>query len=435
MSFSERLYEQLTDDEDGSACIDIDEAACREAPASFALILVSHFLTKLGDALISPKTTLAWVCGVVGAPAFVAGILVPIRESGSLIPQLFVGGVIRGLPVRKWVWVAGSVAQGLAVLSIGAVVVTLEGAAAGASIIGLIVLFSFARGCCSVASKDVLGKTIPKRKRGQLTGWSASAAGLVSIAVAAFLILRPDQGDGAALYGGLIAAAGALWLVAAAVFSRLDETPGETGGSRSAAEALARLRLLATDMPFRRFVIARTLMLCTALSAPFYIALAQERIGSPGYLLGLFVAAGGLASLLSGPIWGRFADTSSRKVMAAAALLTAVTGAITVTTDRLAAGIAESAWFLPAAYFLLSIAHSGARVGRKTYVVDLGTGNRRTDYVAISNTVIGVALLLLGSLSFASGLIGNAGVIAVFAALGIAGALLSLALREIGDGE
>ena len=35
-----------------------------------------------------------------------------------------------------------------------------------------------------------------------------------------------------------------------------------------------------------------------------------------------------------------------------------------------------SAWFLPLAYFVLSVAHQGVRVGRKTYVVNLAGGNK-----------------------------------------------------------
>ena len=179
----ETVYDVLTDEEDARICDDIDEAACRERPLSFLLILASSFLTKLGDALSSPKTTLAWAATAVGAPAFVLGFLVPIRESGSMIPQLFIGSYIRQLAVRKWVWGAGSVVQFLAVAAMGLVVLSLEGAAAGWALLALVTLFSLARGFCSVASKDVMGKTIPKPKRGQLTGWSASLAGAVSIGV------------------------------------------------------------------------------------------------------------------------------------------------------------------------------------------------------------------------------------------------------------
>jgi hypothetical protein len=86
MSVIRDLYEKLTNEEDARLCRELDEDACRESPGSFFLLLASYFLTKLGDAIASPKTTLAWLTTAVGAPAFVLGMLVPIRESGSLIP-------------------------------------------------------------------------------------------------------------------------------------------------------------------------------------------------------------------------------------------------------------------------------------------------------------------------------------------------------------
>ena len=433
MALSRDLYEKLTNEEDARLCRDIDERACRESPRNFFYLLASYFLTKLGDAVASPKTTLAWLTTAVGAPAFVLGLLVPIRESGSLIPQLFIGGIVRSLAVRKWVWVAGSVVQSACIVGTGVVAFYLEGAAAGWSILALVTLFSLARGFCSVASKDVLGKTIPKKIRGQLTGWSAGAAGLVTIGVGVVLMSPFARLDQVNLIGALLVGAGLLWTVSAAVFSLVDEKPGETGGGRTVVEALAKLNLLATDKPFRRFVMTRALLMCSALSAPFYVALAQGNRGSAATVLGSFVAASGLASLLSAPVWGRFADRSSRKVMVAAALLTSGIGLLTFGVHRLLPALSGTAWFLPLAYFLLCIAHSGVRVGRKTYVVDLATGNRRTDYVAISNSVIGVLLLLVGSVGALSPVIGNAGVIAVLALMGLAGALLGTSLPETQD--
>ena len=170
--------------------------------------------------------------------------------------------------------------------------------------------------------------------------------------------------------------------------------------------------------------------MCSALSAPFFVALAQDTQGASAMVLGFFVVAAGLASLLSAPVWGRFADQSSRKVMIAAALLTASVGLLTFGVNRWLPGLGGTAWFLPLAYFTLSVAHSGVRVGRKTYVVDLATGNKRTDYVAISNTVIGVLLLLVGSIGALAPLIGNAGVIAVLSLMGLAGAAMGTTLPE-----
>jgi hypothetical protein len=66
MKFADGIYETLTDDEDARVCEDIPDEACRETPRSFVLQLFSFFFTKLGDAVASPKITLAWVTTVLG---------------------------------------------------------------------------------------------------------------------------------------------------------------------------------------------------------------------------------------------------------------------------------------------------------------------------------------------------------------------------------
>lgn len=69
MPVADELYEKLTNAEDARVCEDISDEACRETPTSFVLLLVSYFLTKVGDAIASPKTTLAPLisnAGVIG---------------------------------------------------------------------------------------------------------------------------------------------------------------------------------------------------------------------------------------------------------------------------------------------------------------------------------------------------------------------------------
>ena len=88
-------------------------------------------------------------------------------------------------------------------------------------------------------------------------------------------------------------------------------------------------------------------------------------------------------------------------------------------------------WLLPISYFVLAIAHSGVRVGRKTYVVDLASGDKRTAYVSVSNTVIGVMLLLVGSLGAIAPIIGNVGMIGLLALMGVTGAMLTATLKDV----
>jgi MFS family permease len=399
---------------------------------NFLLILTAQFTTKLGDALANPKTVLAWIMAAVEAPVGVTGMLVPIRESGSLIPQALVAGWISRRPIRKWIWVSGSLVQAACVAGMGVAALALEGLAAGVTIVALLALFSVARSFCSVAAKDVLGKTVPKHRRGRLNGFSVGAAGLVSILVGLALQLPLAQSGSVHIFGGLLISAGSLWILGALIYSRIGEQPGPTRNEHAGgAEVSQRLRLLVTDRSFRRFVVARALLLCTALSTPYYVLLARERIGGESSLLGLFIVAGGLASLIAAPVWGQFADRSSRLVMSAAAAISGLTGISVFGVVAFLPELAAHAAFLPGAFFVASIAHDGVRVGRKTYLVDLADGNRRTDYVAASNTVIGVILLLAGLAGALSVIVTVAGVVLLLSLAGLIGAWLSARLREV----
>lgn len=409
----EQFYEYLADEEDARVCMDISDDACRVVPANFFITFVTQFLTKVADALASAKVVLPWLMTSAGAPAFFSGLLVPIRESGSLLPQLLIGGFIRGHGVRKWFYVAGCLLQGLAVIAMAWAGLRLDGVAAGSALLLLLVLFSLARGLCSVASKDVLGKTIPKTRRGLLTGYCASAAGLVAIGAGASLTLvsRPD----AEVYAFLLVSAGLCWIVAAAAYATIREYSGATeGGGNAIKKAFASLSLLRTDRHFRNFLVVRCLLMSSGLAAPYFILLAgQSGAGNMVVNLGVFIVAAGVADLVSGVTWGKLSDRSSRRVLMLTALSTAllcgVAGALSLAQPD------PGTWIMLILFFLLSVTHQGVRLGRKTYVVDLASGNRRTDYVAVGNSVIGVMLLLVGVAGAGVAQVSIAAVLGLFA--------------------
>ncbi|MEN1727078.1 MAG: MFS transporter, partial [Pseudomonadota bacterium] len=165
--------------------------------------------------------------------------------------------------------------------------------------------------------------------------------------------------------------------------------------------------------------------------APFYLLLARENTDGALVILGLFVAADGLASLVSAPFWGKFSDRSSRHVMIAAGSLAALSGLFLVLVTQASTALASSNWVYPLFFFVLMVAHSGVRLGRKIYVIDLTGGNKRTDYVAVSNTAIGIVLLLTGFVGFLTAVIPIWTLIALLSAMGLAGVFMSARLPEI----
>ena len=130
-------------------------------------------------------------------------------------------------------------------------------------------------------------------------------------------------------------------------------------------------------------------------------------------------------------MWGRFADLSSRRTLILAASGSSVVG---VAVWAVAAAGLPGGWgavLYPLAFFAMGIAHSGIRVGRKTYVVDMASGNRRTDYVAVGNTVIGLALLLIGAVTAMPLGLAPEQMVLALALMGLAGVALAIGLPEV----
>ena len=427
-----KAYDSINNEEDARICKDISEDACRYSPWNYFIIILSNTLTKLSDVLGNPKTVLAWLMQYVNAPLFLISFIVPIRESGSMLPQIVIANRIRSLPVRKWIWVFGAILQFVFMVGIGIVALHFEGVKAGILIVILLILNSLSRGLCSVASKDILGKTIPKTRRGRLNGISTSISGILVIASGTLMLFKSKEDPGINYFAFIIFASSFLWLLAALIFAGIKEYPGETSGGRNGfKEALSKLSIVKTDSTFRKFIIARSLLLCSALVAPFYIVLAQKYIGSKSILLGIFVVVNGLSDAVSAPYWGRKSDSSSKNVLVQAALIASLLGIIVFMGINWIPFVREEIWFYPLVYFILGIAHSGVRLGRKTYIVDIATGNKRTEYVAVSNTLIGAVLLITGGVSALLSVFSVEGIILGLSIMGLIGAYVSSTLPEV----
>ena len=412
----------------------LDKSGQRKADKrNISKLVISQFLISLGDVLINPKVTLPWLLQSLGAPLYLLGWLVPIRESGSLLPQIMIAHFIYKVKVRKWVWVIGSLIQSASVVVIGCAALLLEGASAGWSIIAALIVFSGARGLTSVASKDVLGKTVEKNKRGRVTGWSSSASGLITIGIAicTLFFFEGLEGNSSFYILGIVSAT-LIWLIAGLIYSFVQEPQSEVGDkSTKFRDVFKELGLLKTDSVFRQFVIARSLFLCAALSAPYYVLIAQQRSENGVFILGLFIMASGLASLLSSPFWGLFSDFSSRKVMVSASLLSAIIGVALFVTVEFFPSASFTTLLIVILYFALNVAHQGVRIGRKTYLVNLGEGNKRTSYVSVSNTIIGFILLAMSSISLLTYSISLASLVLVFSIITLVGSYMAICLPEV----
>lgn len=429
---------------------------------------------NIGDQFVSAKTVLPWFLGLVAAPAWVLPLLVPIRESGSMLPQAALRPWIQARTRRLPLLLLGSAGQALACFFMALTAIFASGTLAGILILACLAMLSLCRALVSLTSKDIAGRVVPKGYRGRLTGFATTVSGGVAIIVG--IVLQALQSKlTPTLFATLFVIAAASWALSLWFFRGIRELGGSASVKKQVAEeqqaqqeaqeamqtpaayvreVIQDIReLLAGDRTFRSFVLVRTLLLTSALSPTFLVAMAaanQDRAGNSVATalftgLGTFVIASGVASLLAGKVSGWLSDVSSRNTLAGAALLATVVLVITVALSFVislvdAAQASSPAphwlltvlmWWLPVAFFVVSLAHAAIRVARSTYVVDMAEGDQRTRYVSVANTLMGVLLLIVGAVTSLLAVFNPVWPLAALAGLGLLGAVLARRLPEV----
>ena len=351
---------------------------------------------KIADSLISPRLILPWLLNAMASPLWVVSLLVPIREAGALLPQLLIASFLRVKKIRKWIWFKACIVLTLC----GALLIWLalfgQGMWGAVAVLSVLVVLSLARGVTSITSKDVMAKTINKHSRGHLMGWSTSIAGAITLLAGVVLIFLTDQ-PGRSVVAGLLLLATAGWGINIIFCAMLIEPESEIETATKEKSSLIRAwELLTADKQFFHFNISRSLLLSSALSLPYIAILGRTHSGANLGGLGILVLISGVATMLASPFWGRYADRSSRNVMRDSGIIVAIVCLLITLFGHLPNYINSTVWPYALAYGAVVIGETGIGIGRKTYIVNMGDGESRALYIALSNTITGILVLLLG---------------------------------------
>ena len=338
-------------------------------------------LNKLADLLISAKTTLTALLVSVGAPVWMIGWLVPIRESGALLPQVLISVYLRNHAERHKVWRLGMFIQAFSVMGIIASVTLFAGFTAGAGVLLSLIILSIGRSACSLTVKDIEADVAKKGKRGNLIGIASTISGLVTLCIAIPLVVFEGALSSNMLL--IILCASLLSFASTLICVWPIKTRVDTGDKSRDTFSVD------FDSTVYKFIFVRGLFVHSALVAPYFMI---ERDGDVQELLPIYIGAEALAALLSSIIWGKIADKSAKLTLQLSGVLALFACLGLLALDSTSIFISA---FL---FFVLSIAHAGVRTGRKTYSLDVKEGHERTELVGFSNTAIGLILLGFGAL-------------------------------------
>ncbi|GAB3086693.1 MFS transporter [Corynebacterium aquatimens] len=393
----------------------------------------SNGLQNIGDQIVAPKTVLTWLFQSTGVPAWMTSLLVPIRESGSMLPQFALGPWVTSKRSRKKVWLIGSYGQAASAAGIAVAAGFLTGPALGLVVLVLMACLATFRAICSIAGKDVQGRTVEKGHRGMITGRATALGGAFTLVVGLVLFFARDELPNWQIIA-LLSLGAATWVLASFVFARIDEPVPDDVDDDATHHGWGNMwELVKGDRQLQKFLLVRSLMLVTALSTPFIVMLAHDKGANLAGLGGFVVASGG-AALIGGRVSGWFSDRSSESTMAwAAGVASVVIFALVASASYLPSSV--NVWIMPLGFFVVNLAHTTVRVARKTYLVDMADGDRRTLITGASNTVMGIVLLVVGAMSSAMAALGTQAALIFLAVLGLFGVVGASRLKDVSAQE
>jgi hypothetical protein len=383
-------------------------AAVSESPdvphlrRNFAIGVVNGALYTVAEALIDPALVLTWFLARLSASNLLIGLVVPLRDTGWFLPQLFVAHYLARLPHKLPTYKAVSLVRGLAWLTVATVVLTQRDPTI--LIVGFFVPYivnSLASGWAGLPFMDVVAKTIPAQRRGTYFGTRLLAGGALSVVgslVVRYALSEQLGRTFPANVGQLMAIAALFAVVSLFSFGLVVEPPGEVVEAASLSVHLGRAAVIPRrDSNFSLFLATRVMLMAAQMATPFFAVYASRELGAAPEMIGVYLAANTTASLFSNLVWSRLSDwRGNRAVIRLAAslgLTMALLAWVSGPLDRALGLTSIAAWLFAVVFAVLGAFQSGISVGGMSLLLEIAPPNDRALYVGLANSVLGVALL------------------------------------------
>lgn len=264
-----------------------------------------------------------------------------------------------------------------------------------------------------------------------MLSYRSTFGGILSLIAGIVLVFFIGEGADKSIYGFMFLFASFLWFLASILFFMIEEEKGATNGGRNPLqEVKAGIQLIKEEANFRNFLFTRAFLMAVPLLQPFYVLMAKDIGDTDWSFLGYLIIVNGLANVLSSPFWGKIADQSSTRLMRISSFI-AIAGGVFALVFYFAPDWELGFFgFLPV-FFINGIAYSGARLSRKTYLVDYAPDDDRPTYVSVANTFIGIFTLVAAGFGVVAELFGLPAQIIFFMSLLVLAVVLSFRLNKV----
>jgi hypothetical protein len=336
------------------------------------------------SALISTQTTMPALIKRLGGGDVIVGSWPVVMYLAYFLPQMISANKSSAAQYRKPFVIKLGFIQRLNILALACVIV-LWGESLPALALGLLFLLFISNqmmsGSVSPVWMDFFVKTTSLENRGKLVGWRVSLAAMLGLVngfiLTIFLTILPFPYNYASIIGlAFFYQMGSL----AAQDKIVEEQPSAVTAPVRLSELYNRMwTIVKGNRPFRKFLIASSLLTASFTSAAFFTVAAIKQFDLPESMVGIFAVVMIIGQIISGVIMGWVADAKGTKtalLICGISLLSAIVTAL----------FAQSVIWFFFVFVLLGINVGAEMFMRYNFATECAPVGDRPMYIGIMNT-------------------------------------------------
>jgi MFS family permease len=368
--------------------------------------LISGVLFSIADSLMDPTLVMvAFLSNLTTSPILI-GLVVPLRNGGWFLPQLYVSTFLQSRPYKKPFYGAmavvraltwGCMAASLAWINDHVLLLTL--------FLILFAINSLVAGFGGLSYMSIFAKAIPPQRRSEFYAAQLGIGGLFGIGGGLLVraVLRADSSlafpQNFLLLFGM---AFGLAILSLLVYFQTVEPPDNQvpRGTTLRSQLRKARRVLATDLTYQAFLKLRMALMISGMATPFYLVWASQHFGLTADWVGLSLTVLVAATTISYMLFGYF---SRRGISNQAIITIATVASLLMSVLILILMLIGTFWALKPltaglclllVFILSSIREAGINVTATALLLDLAPIMRRPLYVGLTHSMLGIVLLV-----------------------------------------
>ncbi len=383
---------------------DTDKKSGSTEKKNRAYLLWGGIADSLSDILASPSIVLPFLYLALGAPQFLAGLLLPCVKGARIVAEAVMSPYVRVGDRSKKAMILPNL-----VIALVLAVLALSGAALSDGVVmALFVLVSLIVGSCygiwALGSNHIYGAELEEEERGQIVFTQLALSCILAIVLvwttrALMVGETPFERHRVLLWLGVLALLVSCYCMFRLVLTKSPEEDGEPEVAEEKESFFSQVShgwsLALQYAWFRRFLVARLFFLSVELATPFYTIHAATFHLSTPHILTIFVTATSAGRALGAVLWRRVVRKSIRHTIAGASLIACLSALMAIGFDLF--GLASNPWVYAATIFFLSFGIGGETEGRYLYLLSMSSDTNRPYMVALADAVAGI-----GGIAFAA---------------------------------